>query len=191
MWVNLDQTNLEKNETLEHDEDTEVRLSMDSQTVSFIVPKDDFASALGWVARSLPSKPTQPILRGVMIVADDDGLELSGFDREVSTRVRINAEVNEPGKILVAGKLASDIVGSLPNKPINIEFDGTTVTLKTGKSKFELPAMTIEDYPVLPELPDVTGTIDPNLFAESIAQVAVAAGRDDTLPMLTLSLIHI
>ena len=185
MWVNLDQTNLEKNETLEHDEDTEVRLSMDSQTVSFIVPKDDFASALAWVARSLPSKPTQPILRGVMIVADDDGLELSGFDREVSTRVRINAEVNEPGKILVAGKLASDIVGSLPNKPINIEYDGTTVTLKTGKSKFELPAMTIEDYPVLPELPDVTGTIDPNLFAESISQVAVAAGRDDTLPMLT------
>ena len=81
---------------------------MEQHTVSFTVPKDDFSSALAWVARSLPSKPTQPILRGVMIEADDDGLHLSGFDREVSTRVHINAEVDEPGSILVAGKLVSD-----------------------------------------------------------------------------------
>lgn len=158
---------------------------MDQQTVRFRVSKDDFASALGWVARSLPSKPTQPILRGVLIIADDEGLELSGFDREVSTRVRINADVSEPGRILVAGKLASDIVGSFPDKPITIEYQGNTVLVTAGSSRFELPAMTIEDYPVLPQLPAVTGTIDPHLFSEAISQVASAAGRDDTLPMLT------
>lgn len=158
---------------------------MEQHTVSFTVPKDDFSSALAWVARSLPSKPTQPILRGVMIVADDEGLELSGFDREVSTRVRINAEVDEPGRILVAGKLVSDIVGSLPNKPITMRYEDTTVTLSSGSSRFELRPMTIEDYPVLPELPESTGSIDPHLFSQAINQVAVAAGRDDTLPMLT------
>lgn len=158
---------------------------MEQQQVSFTVPKDDFSSALAWVARSLPSKPTQPILRGVMISATDDGLELSGFDREVSTRVRINAQVDDPGRILVAGKLASDIVGALPNKQISIEYKGSTVTVTSGSSRFELPAMTIEDYPVLPQIPAVTGTIDPTLFTEAIGQVAIAAGRDDTLPMLT------
>lgn len=160
-------------------------VSMEQQVVSFTVAKDDFASALAWVARSLPSKPTQPILRGVLIDADDNGLQLSGFDREVSTRVRISAEVSEPGRILVAGKLASDIIGSLPAKPINIDYDGTKVLVTCGSSRFELPAMTIDDYPVLPDLPEVTGTIDPSLFSEAISQVAVAAGRDDTLPMLT------
>lgn len=158
---------------------------MEQHTVSFTVPKDDFSSALAWVARSLPSKPTQPILRGVMIEADDDGLHLSGFDREVSTRVHINAEVDEPGSILVAGKLVSDIVGSLPNKPITMRYEDSTVTLSTGSSRFELRPMTIEDYPVLPKLPENTGTIDPHLFSQAISQVAVAAGRDDTLPMLT------
>ena len=48
---------------------------MEQENVSFSVAKDDFASALAWVARALPTKPTQPILRGVMILADDDGLE--------------------------------------------------------------------------------------------------------------------
>jgi len=158
---------------------------MEQHTVSFTVPKDDFSSALAWVARSLPSKPTQPILRGVMIEADDDGLHLSGFDREVSTRVHINAEVDEPGSILVAGKLVSDIVGSLPNKPITMRYEDSTVTLSTGSSRFELRPMTIEDYPVLPKLPENTSTIDPHLFSQAISQVAVAAGRDDTLPMLT------
>ena len=158
---------------------------MEQHTVSFTVPKDDFSAALAWVARSLPSKPTQPILRGVMIEADDEGLHLSGFDREVSTRVHINGEVDEPGRILVAGRLLADIVGSLPNKPISMRLEETTVTLSSGSSRFELRPMTIEDYPVLPKLPEATGTIDPHLFSEAISQVAVAAGRDDTLPMLT------
>lgn len=45
--------------------------------------------------------------------------------------------------------------------------------------------MTLEDYPALPSVPAATGTIDPQLFTEAIGQVAVAAGRDETLPMLT------
>jgi DNA polymerase-3 subunit beta len=155
------------------------------QHVSFTVSKDDFSSALAWVARNLPSKASQPILRGVLIDATDDGLQLSGFDREVSTKVRISADVSEPGQVLVAGRLASNIIGALPDKPVQLDFDGTKVQVNCGNSHFELPAMTIEDYPVLPEFPQVAGSIDPNLFTEVITQVATASSRDDTLPMLT------
>ncbi|KUI21826.1 DNA polymerase III subunit beta, partial [Mycobacterium sp. IS-1496] len=52
-------------------------------------------------------------------------------------------------------------------------------------ARFSLPTMAVEDYPALPTLPDETGVIGAYLFAEAIGQVAVAAGRDDTLPMLT------
>jgi DNA polymerase-3 subunit beta len=45
--------------------------------------------------------------------------------------------------------------------------------------------MAVEDYPTLPALPEETGALSADLFAEAISQVAVAAGRDDTLPMLT------
>ena len=45
--------------------------------------------------------------------------------------------------------------------------------------------MAVEDYPTLPALPDETGMLPADLFAEAISQVAIAAGRDDTLPMLT------
>lgn len=158
---------------------------MDQQSVSFTVSKDDFSSALAWVARTLPSKASQPILRGVLIEATDDGLQLSGFDREVSTKVRVSADVSEPGKVLVAGRLASNIIGALPDKPVRIDYDGTKVLVNCGSSHFELPAMTIDDYPVLPDFPQVAGSLDPHLFTEVIGQVAIASSRDDTLPMLT------
>jgi DNA polymerase-3 subunit beta len=45
--------------------------------------------------------------------------------------------------------------------------------------------MPVEDYPSLPALPEETGLVAADLFTEAVGQVAVAAGRDDTLPMLT------
>ncbi|MBI8999811.1 DNA polymerase III subunit beta [Corynebacterium sp. CCM 9185] len=158
---------------------------MESQSVSFRVSKDDLAGAVAWVARSLPSKPTQPVLRGMLITADDEGLELAGYDYEVSTQVRIPAEVAETGRVAVAGKLIADITATLPNKPVEIELSGSTVQVKCGSSRFELPSIPLDDYPQLPNLPETTGTINPRLFTEAVTQVATAAGKDDTLPMLT------
>ncbi|MFC3849516.1 DNA polymerase III subunit beta [Corynebacterium hansenii] len=158
---------------------------MEQTDVRLRAAKDDLADAVGWVARNLPTRPTQPILRGMVFTAGDDGLEIAGYDYEVSTQIRIAAEISETGRFAVNGKLVSDIVSKLPNKPIDMHYDGTKVLVTCGKSRFELPAMTLEDYPALPSVPAATGTIDPQLFTEAIGQVAVAAGRDETLPMLT------
>jgi len=45
--------------------------------------------------------------------------------------------------------------------------------------------MPVEDYPTLPEMPSTAGAVEAAAFAAAVAQVAVAAGRDDTLPLLT------
>ena len=158
---------------------------MEQTDVRLRAAKDELADAVGWVARNLPTRPTQPILRGMVFTAGDDGLEIAGYDYEVSTQIRIAAEISDTGRFAVNGKLVSDIVSKLPNKPIDMHYDGTKVLVTCGKSRFELPAMTLEDYPALPSVPAATGTIDPQLFTEAIGQVAVAAGRDETLPMLT------
>ncbi|MDO5671127.1 MAG: DNA polymerase III subunit beta [Corynebacterium sp.] len=158
---------------------------MESQAVSFRVDRDDLAHAVGWVARSLPTKVTQPVLRAMLITADDNGLQFEGFDYEVSTRVNVAAEVTEQGRIAVAGKLIAEIVSNLPNKPVELRVDGSKALLSCGSSRFELPLIPLDDYPQIPALPAVTGSINPALFNEAVTQVATAAGKDDTLPMLT------
>jgi DNA polymerase-3 subunit beta len=153
--------------------------------LKFRLTREDFADAVAWVARNLPSRPTVPVLAGVLLTGSDDGLTVSGFDYEVSTEVQIPAEIASPGSALVSGRLLSDIVRSLPAKPVDVSVEGTRVSLTCGSARFSLPTMAVEDYPTLPSLPDETGVVSSTLFAEAIGQVAVAAGRDDTLPMLT------
>jgi len=153
--------------------------------LKFRLVREDFADAVAWVARILPSRPTVPVLSGVLLTGSDDGLVISGYDYEVSAEVRVAAEIASPGSVLVSGRLLSDITRSLPAKPVDVSVEGTRVSLTCGSARFSLPTMAVEDYPTLPTLPEETGVVSTDLFGEAIGQVAVAAGRDDTLPMLT------
>ncbi|MEV0298421.1 DNA polymerase III subunit beta [Nocardia sp. NPDC050710] len=158
---------------------------MELASMKFRVAREDFAESVAWVARSLPSRPPVPVLGGVLLVASEDGLTVSGFDYEVSAQMRVAAEVAGPGEVLVSGRLLADITKALSNKPVDVSVDGTRVLITCGSAKFSLPTMPVEDYPQLPEVPQQTGELSVDVFAEAVGQVAVAAGRDDTLPMLT------
>ena len=118
--------------------------------MSFRVAREDLVTSVGWVARNLPTKPTQPVLRAMLITADDEGLELAGYDYEVSTRVRVSAEVAVPGRIAVAGKMLAEIIGTLPNKPVDFRLDGSKVQVSCGTTSFELPSIPLDDYPTRP-----------------------------------------
>ncbi len=149
------------------------------------VERDVLADSVAWAARTLPSRPSLPVLAGLVLTASDTGLTLSSFDYEVSARVDVEADVATPGTTLVSGRLLADIARALPSAPVQITSEGTRVAITCGRASFTLPTLPVEDYPQLPTMPTASGTIPGSLFAEAVAQVAVAAGRDDTLPTLT------
>lgn len=150
----------------------------------FRVSRDEFADAVGWVARMLPQRPSVPVLAGILISVDS-GVTLTGFDHEKSAKIDISGEVSEPGNFLVHGRLLNEITRTLPQEPVEIEISSMKMNLSCGNSKFTLSLMPVEDYPQLPQLPVVTGTVNVGEFSQAITQVAVASGKDDTLPMLT------
>jgi DNA polymerase-3 subunit beta len=152
------------------------------------VERDGLADAVAWVARSLPSRPSVPVLGGVLLEAgrgDNDALTVSGFDYEVSAIVDVPATVADKGRLLVSGRLLADITKSLPAQPVEIAVDGARATITCGNARFSLPTMPVEDYPQLPTQPAFAGELSGEAFGQAVTQVAVAAGRDDTLPMLT------
>lgn len=150
------------------------------------VERDGLADAVAWVARSLPSRPPVPVLGGVLLDAEsDDSLTVSGFDYEVSAQVGVPATIADGGRALVSGRLLADITKALPNHPVEIAVDGARMMISCGSARFSLPTMPVEDYPALPSMPQLIGELPGDVFGEAVAQVAVAAGKDDTLPMLT------
>ncbi|WP_019548121.1 DNA polymerase III subunit beta [Streptomyces sulphureus] len=149
------------------------------------VERDVLAEAVAWAAKSLPARPPVPVLAGLLLKTEDGTLSLSGFDYEVSARVSVEAEVEEEGTVLVSGRLLADICRALPNRPVEISTDGVRATVVCGSSRFTLHTLPVEEYPALPEMPTATGTVQGEVFAAAVQQVAIAAGRDDTLPVLT------
>ncbi|GAA3762247.1 DNA polymerase-3 subunit beta [Spinactinospora alkalitolerans] len=157
--------------------------------VKFRVERDVLADAVAWTARTLPARPSVPVLAGMLLDAGEhDGsqrLKLSSFDYEVSAQVSVDIDVEEPGTTLVSGRLLAEITRNLPPQTVEISTDGAKVVVSCGSAKFTLLTLPVEDYPTLPEMPGLTGSIGSDVFAAAVSQVAVAAGRDDTLPMLT------
>ncbi|HEY7858668.1 MAG TPA: DNA polymerase III subunit beta [Candidatus Nanopelagicales bacterium] len=153
--------------------------------MKFRLERDVLADAVAWTARTLPSRPSMPMLAGLLVEVADDGVTLSSFDYEVSGRVFVPADVDEPGRVLVSGRLLADITRSLPAQSVLLSADGSRVEVRCGRSTFTLPTLPVEDYPALPEMPSSSGSATGSSFAEAVAQVAIAAGRDDTLPTLT------
>lgn len=153
--------------------------------MKFRVDRDVLADAVAWAARSLPVRPSAPVLAGLLIEASDDGLVLSSFDYETSARATLAAEVADEGRALVSGRLLADICRSLPAKPVEMTIDGARVSLTCGSARFSLQTLPVEDYPTIPQMPTATGTVPSEAFAHAVAQAVTAAGRDDMLPVLT------
>jgi DNA polymerase III subunit beta len=153
--------------------------------MKFRVEHDALADAVAWTAKSLPNRPSVPVLAGVMLRLADDTLEVSGFDYEVSSQSSVEVHGAADGAALVSGRLLAEITKALPAKPVDIAAVGAHLELVCGSARFTLPTMPVEDYPTLPDMPASAGTVEAPAFAAAVQQVAVAAGRDETLPMMT------
>jgi DNA polymerase-3 subunit beta len=157
----------------------------DGRTVKFQVNRDVFSEAVSFAVKLLPQRTTLPILSGVLIQANGDGLVLSSFDYEVSSQTEIQADVEEPGTVLVSGRLLAEIAGRLPNAPVTVATDGSRITVACGSASFTLLSMPVEEYPAIPEMGEQSGVVPAEEFASAVAQVAVAASRDDVTPVIT------
>jgi DNA polymerase-3 subunit beta len=134
--------------------------------MKFVVERDDLVDAVNWVSKSISNRPITTALLGIVIDAADE-ITLSGSDLETAAKAKFKAEVTQKGKVLVPGRLLAEISRSLPAKPIT------------------LPTLPLVEYPTLPELPTASGSLNSDLFATAVNQVAIAAGKDDSLPTLT------
>ncbi|MGI3780391.1 MAG: DNA polymerase III subunit beta, partial [Janthinobacterium lividum] len=147
--------------------------------------RDVLAEAVQWAARSLPVRPSVPILAGLLVRADAEGVTFSSFDYETSAQISVKAAVADEGQALISGRLLSDISKSLPAKPVDITSDDSRMELVCGSARFTLQTLPVADYPTLPSMPESSGTVPSTVFAQAVAQVVVAAGRDELLPVFT------
>ena len=85
----------------------------------------------------------------------------------------------------MSGRLLAEIAGRLPNAPVRVATEESRISVSCGSASFTLLSMPVEEYPSIPEIGEQSGVVPAEEFSAAVAQVAVAASRDDVTPVIT------
>jgi DNA polymerase-3 subunit beta len=145
--------------------------------------------AIAWVGQAIPKKESHAALAGMRLQADGDSLTLYAFDYETSHRATIEADVASAGECLVPGKFLRDVVGSMKGETVELVLDGERLTASAGRSTYRVQGLSVDDYPKLPEFPDVVGEVSAGALMGLVSSVRHPI--DDATPHPQVRGLHI
>jgi DNA polymerase-3 subunit beta len=149
--------------------------------------RDELVSKLSVVSRAVSSRAATQSLAGILLSAEDGGVDLRATDLEMGLKTKLVAEVERPGDVLLPGRLLAELARSLGDPSVTIELRETErdVEIRNGGSSFHLRTLPSEDFPKFPEEEGEALKIPAAALAATVELVARAASRDDMRPVLT------
>ena len=150
------------------------------------------ATAVINVCRAVSLRSTISALEGILLVAENEKVILSGYDLEIGIKTKIDATVKQPGSIILNAKLLSDIVRKMPKEEISITSDDNNmVIISSGISKFSISAQSGSEFPQMPEFNDDDNIIiNAGKLKKMIEQTLFAIAVSDSKPIHTGSLME-
>ena len=121
--------------------------------MKFSCEKTIFQTAVTTAGRVVAPKSTIQALEGVLLEAGTDGfLNVSGYNLETGIVARVEAEVKEPGAIVLSARLLGEILRKMPDDMVTVASVGSwSVNITCGPTKFEeIKGSSDEDFPELP-----------------------------------------
>ncbi|MDO5491215.1 MAG: DNA polymerase III subunit beta [Bacillota bacterium] len=145
------------------------------------------SKALNTVSKAVSNRTTLPVLKGILIKAENESLLLTASDLDISISRQIDAEIEEEGAVVVMARLFGDIIRKLPNEEIIIEQEEDSVKISTISSEFKVVSLPPEDFPETGkrEENDHTISIDQEILRNMIRKTGFAASIEESKGILT------
>jgi DNA polymerase-3 subunit beta len=160
--------------------------------MKFHISKDQLLDSLNIVSKGTSSRSTLPILSGIHIKAEAESVIFTTTDLEISVQHKTTSLVEETGEIVVAAKLFSEIVRSLPDAAIYCSLNESLFSIDCLDSKFVLNTMDPKDYPGFPDISNIEFTeIDADNLPSVVKKVHKAVSKDETRAVLSGILLKI
>ncbi|MCH4180836.1 MAG: DNA polymerase III subunit beta [Atopobiaceae bacterium] len=151
----------------------------------FTVSQSALARTLAVVMKGSASNSTLPILSGVYIHAAEGTLEFQTTDLNISIRHRIPANVEEPGEVVISGKMISNIVKTLPDAAVTFESGDHQLSITSGKSSFHLNTLDVADFPEFPTFAmESSIELPASILSSMVDRVYKVASKDNSRPIL-------
>ena len=151
-----------------------------------ICNKQKLQDGISICQKAITGKSTMPILEGLYIEASENIVTIIGSDKDVSIETKFEADVTEPGKLVVDAKIFGEIIRKLPNDKIKIEtVSEEAIRITCQKSVFDLLHMNAEDFPSLPKINEnMIFSINQGILKNMIKGTSFAIAQDETRPIL-------
>lgn len=152
----------------------------------FTINKTELQSAISVVLKGVSTRSTLPVLSGILVDARGDQIILQATDLEYSVQYTVSALVDEPGRIVVPGKLFSDIVKNLADAAVTVQAGEGEAHITCDTSSFSVRILNAEDFPGFPHVEtDQAIAIPFPAFADMVKRVARVVSRDESRAILT------
>ena len=163
--------------------------------MKFTISRDVLMTSVQNVMKAISSRTAVPILTGMKIEAQTDGITLTGSDSDISIESFIPTEEDgtvhvehiEPGDIIIQARFFPDIIRKLPDQTVEIATDeNMQVKIRSGEAEFQLNGQDASEYPQFPALiADQSFKIPADMLKNLIKQTAFAISTMETRPILT------
>lgn len=159
----------------------------------FSCAASELQNALSVVTKALASKSTLPVLEGVLVRAVDGQLELTCSDSSITIVTELPAMVEEPGLVVLPGRLFTEVVRKMPAGEIHANMSNAgVVTLKCLGSRTSITGMDAAQFPKLPEVNSDSAISMPQpLLKDMIQRTSFAIATEDTRQVLTGCLLDV
>jgi len=160
--------------------------------MKFRCERDDLLEAVQFASRAISNRATLPVLSGLRIDATaEGGIDVAATDLELTMKTAYKAGVDEPGTVIVPGRLFGEMSRSLATGQVSVASGDGEVEIGSGRGQFRVKALAPDDYPALPieEREDrSTGTeisVGAASLGTALSQVVRSASTDESRQVLT------
>src|SRR5262245_45811894 len=94
------------------------------------VTTGELARAASDVVRLVPGRMVDPVLSGLLIIADGSGVRLAGNDRERSARISCPAVVHTDGRVLVPAKPLAETLRAVEEPEARLVVEGSRLAIR-------------------------------------------------------------
>ncbi|MBW4839139.1 MAG: DNA polymerase III subunit beta [Paenibacillaceae bacterium] len=157
--------------------------------------KHDLNESIQHVSKAISSRTTIPILTGIKLDVNFQGMTLTASDTDISIQAFIPAEdqekqivqVERPGSVVLPAKFFVEIIKKLPSSEIEMEVqDGFQTFIRSGSTDIQMVGLDPEEFPVLPSIEEnQVISIPGDLLKNMIRQTGFSISTNETSPILT------
>ncbi|HUC01407.1 MAG TPA: DNA polymerase III subunit beta [Candidatus Paceibacterota bacterium] len=154
--------------------------------MKFIAIRENIKSAVAAVEKAVGENTNLPILKNILIDAEDNTITFTTTNLEIAITHRVAGKVIENGKITVPLSLFSSLIGNIQSDRLNFEKKENSLEVATDNYSAVLNGMPADDFPTPPRVKNTESYIEIKsaFLREAIQQVTVASQYSDLRPEL-------